>query len=61
MLSGPTTNQASSKQNSRVEASGGLVGDVKIENFDIAYGNKWVSILKKPTAKPLNKGHFEEN
>lgn len=40
VLSGPTTNQATSKQANRTEASGGVVGDIKIENFDIAYGNK---------------------
>ena len=40
VLAGPTTNQASSKQGDRIEASGGVVGDIKIENFDIAYGSK---------------------
>ena len=40
VLAGPTTNQAASKQSGRLEALGGVVGDIKIENFDIAYGNK---------------------
>lgn len=40
VCAGPTTNQAVSKHASRAEASGGIVGDIKIENFDIAFGNK---------------------
>lgn len=40
VLAGPTTNQAASKQQSSQAAVGGVVGDIKIENFDIAFGNK---------------------
>ena len=38
-LGGLTTSQALNKQVNRAEASGGVVSDIKIENFDIAYGN----------------------
>ena len=38
--SGVTTNQAVSRHVTRTEALGGLVYDIKIENFDIAYGNQ---------------------
>ena len=45
LLSGPTTNQAVSKQTNRAEASGGVVSNIRIENFDIAYGNKYVLLI----------------
>ncbi len=38
ILNGPTTNQVLSKG---VEAAvGGVITDIKIENFDIAFGNQ---------------------
>lgn len=40
VLTGPTTNQAASRQQSSQAAGGGVVGDIKIENFDIAFGNQ---------------------
>jgi hypothetical protein len=40
VLAGPTTNQAASRQQSSQAAGGGVVGDIKIENFDIAFGSK---------------------
>ena len=40
ICAGPTTNQASSRLASQAEASGGMLGDIKIENFDIAFGSK---------------------
>ncbi len=40
VLVAPTTNQAVTKQVARAEASGGVVGDIRIDNFDIAFGNK---------------------
>ena len=36
-LAGPTTNQALSKQTSKAE-SGAAVTDIKIHNFDVAFG-----------------------
>ena len=38
-LAGPTTNQALSKQ-SKVESGGVASTDIKIENFDIAFGGR---------------------
>ena len=37
-LAGPTTNQALSKQSMKAESVGAANIDIKIENFDIAFG-----------------------
>lgn len=37
---GPTTNQVIQKKDMKQELSGGKVVDIRIENFDLAYGSK---------------------
>lgn len=37
---GPTTNQVIQKKDMKQELAGGKVVDIRIENFDLAYGSK---------------------
>ena len=41
MSAGPTTNQVIQKKDMKTDQSGKIV-DIRIENFDLAYGSKYV-------------------
>eukprot|EP00731_Ephydatia_muelleri_P015000 Em0008g720a len=39
-----TTSQATNKQANRIESAGGLQYDIKIENFDLSYGSRSITV-----------------